>query len=234
MPTHARVYIPVVSAAGIAAMAYAFLDTPWSHDPLRFAAYLVLSLVAAALKLRLPGLTGTMSIGFVFVLLGIAELTAPETMLMACAGVLVQCFWRTQRRPAAVQVLFNMSAVAVSLTLAGRCAQLVRAPGRVETVSMAVATCVYFILNSLLVSGVIAMVERAPLGAVWQRCYLFAFPYYLVGGAVAGLMAASGRELGWKTPLTLLPVMGLAFLFYRICLARYAMPPVPSVKARRA
>jgi len=31
-----------------------------------------------ALKLRLPGLTGTMSIGFVFDLLGIAELTVPE------------------------------------------------------------------------------------------------------------------------------------------------------------
>ena len=95
----------------------------------RFAAYFLLSLMAATLKLRLPGLTGTLSIGFVFVLLGISELTLAETMLMACAGVAVQCLWRAQRRPAAVQVLFSVSAVAVSLTLAFEGAQFVRTTG---------------------------------------------------------------------------------------------------------
>jgi hypothetical protein len=37
---------------------------------------------------------------------------------------------------------------------------------------------------------------------------------------VAGLMAASGRQLGWKPALLILPVMGMAFMFFRLYLAR--------------
>jgi MASE9 protein len=233
MPDRAKVYISLVSAAGIAAMAYAFLDPPWPHDPFRLCTYLLLSLLAATLKLRLPGLTGTMSIGFVLVLLGVSEFTLPETMLIACAGVLVQCLWRAKSRPTAVQVLFNVSAAAISLTLAYGCSQFVRTRFHAEPVSivLAVATCLYFAANSLLVSGVLSLVKREPLRAVWQQCYLYAFPYYLLGGAVAGLMAASTRELGWKPPLLILPAMGMAFLFYRFYLSRLEVAPVAALPA---
>jgi len=231
MGSNAKVYISLVSAAGIAAMGYAFLYPSRPHDLFRFCTYFLLSLLAATLKLRLPGLTGTMSIAFVFVLLGISELTLPETMLMACAGVVVQCLWRAKPRPAAVQVLFSVSAVAISLMLAFECSQFVRTQLHAEPVSivLAVATCLYFMANSLLVSGVLSLVKREPLRAIWQQCYLLAFPYYLLGGAVAGLMAASGHEFGWTPPLLILPVMGLAFLFCRLYLSRLEMLPTAAV-----
>jgi len=198
-------------------MACAFVVPGGLHDLFRFSVYLLLSLVAGTLKLRLPGLTSTMSIGFVFVLLGISEFTPLETMVIACAGVVMQCFWRAQSRPLPVQVIFSVSAVATSLMLAYGCSQAVRAQLHAESVpvAMAAATCLYFMSNSLLVSGVLSLVKREPLRAIWRKCYLFAFPYYLLGGVVAGLVAALSRELGWKLPLLILPVMGLAFLLYR-------------------
>jgi hypothetical protein len=233
MPGNAKAYISLVSAAGIAVMAYAFLDPPWSHDLFRFGTYLLLSLLAATLKLRLPGLTGTMSIGFVLVLLSISELTLSETMLIACAGVVVQCLWRAKPLPASVQVLFSASSVAISVLLAYECSRLVRTQFHSASVSivMAVATCLYFIANSLLVSGVLSLVKREPFPAIWQHCYLFAFPYYLLGGAVAGLIAAAGRDFGWKPALSILPVMGLVYLFYRFYLARLAALPAAAVSA---
>jgi hypothetical protein len=117
--------------------------------------------------------------------------------------------------------------------LAFWCCQFLRARFHVETVSvvLAVATCLYFTANSLLVSGVLSLVRREPLRVIWQQCYLFAFPYYLLGGAVAGLMAAAGREVGWKPPLLILPAMGLIFLFYRFYLARLAMLPATAAAA---
>jgi hypothetical protein len=227
MNNKAKAYISLVSASGIAAMACAFLYLHRPHDPLQFWTYLLLSVLAATLKLQLPGLRETMSIGFVLVLLGISELTFPETMLLACAGAAVQCLWRPKHRTAPVQVLFSVSAVAISLTLAYGCSHLVRTHLHAGSVSvlLAVATCVYFIANSLLVSGVLSLVRREPLRVIWQQCYLLAFPYYLLGGAVAGLMAASGRESGWMPALLILPVIGLAFLFYRFYLAWLAMAP---------
>ena len=230
MPLSAKVYISLVSAAGIAAMACAFFDPPWFSEPGRFAAYFLLSLLAATLKLHLPGLTGTMSIGFVFVLLGIAQLTLPETMLIGCAGAVLQCLWRAHPRPSAVQVLFSVSAVAFSLTIGALGAQFVH--GQPVSLVMAVATCLYFVSNSLLVSGVLSLVKRRPLRMVWQQCYLYAFPYYLLGGAVAALMTQSAREAGWGPSLVILPAMGLIFLFYRMYIARMALAAVPQSDPR--
>jgi hypothetical protein len=231
MPDSAKTHISLVSLAGTGAMVYAFMGAPWTHDALRFCTYFLLSLLAATLKLRLPGLTGTISIGFVLVLVGISELTLPETMLMACAGALVQCFWRAKQRPAGVQVLFSVSAVALGLAVAYECCRWLRlqVPAAPVALVLAVATCLYFLSNSLLVSGVLCLVRRVPLSAIWAQCYLFSFPYYLIGGAVAGLMSASSREAGWQAPLLILPVMGLVFLFYRFYLAQLAMLPAAAV-----
>ncbi len=229
MPANAKFYISLVSAAGLVAMACAFVNLPLSHDLLRFSAYLALSLFAATLKLKLPGLTGTMSVGFVFVLLGIAQLTLPETMLIACAGVVLQCLWRAKVRPAPVQILFSVSAAAIGVMLAYACSTLVRRQLGTDPVSviMAVATCLYFMSTSMLVSGVLSLVKRESFASVWQQCYLYSFPYYLLGGAVAGLMAASSHQYGWTLPLLILPVMGLAYFFYRFYLTRLAIIPEP-------
>lgn len=233
MPVKAKVYIAVVSAAGMAAMLYALLHYPPSHDLLRLGTYFVLSILAATLKLRLPGLTGTMSVGFVLVLLGISELTLAESMLAACAGVIVQCLWRPKRRPEAVQILFSVSAVALSLTLAYQSAQFIRAQIHREPfiILLAITTCLYFLSNSLLVSIVLSLVKGEPLRVVWQQCYMIAFPYYLLGGAVAGLVAASNREFGWTPSLSILLVMGMVFLLYRFYLARFEMLPAAIASA---
>jgi hypothetical protein len=45
-------------------------------------------------------------------------------------------------------------------------------------------------------------------------------------------MAASGRDLGWKPPLMILPMMGLVFLFYRFYLDRLAIPQAVAGTAR--
>lgn len=180
-------------------------------------AHFLLSLLAAALKLRLPGLTGTMSMGFVFVLLGISELTLPATIMIACAGIVVQCYWRARRRPGLTQVLFNIAAVVISADLAYQCVHFVQSRHTDSVpVLMAVATCVYFMANSLLVAGVLSRVEGRPLRAVWERCYMLSLPYNLLGGVVAGLIASSSRELGWRPPLLMLAVMALAYLFCRM------------------
>jgi len=225
MATNTKTYIGVVSTVGTAAIFYALLDSTWPHEPLRFGIYLLLALLASTLKLRLPGLTGTLSIGFVVVLLGIADLSLAETMLIACTGALVQCYWRTLRRPTPIQVMFNLAATAISVVLAYQCARLVelRSHGSSVMIPMAVATCIYFVAGSLLVSGVLSRIESKSLRTIWERCYLLSCPYYLLGGLIAGLVAASSKQVGWQPALLILPVMSLAYLFYRIYLTRLSL-----------
>jgi Ca2+/Na+ antiporter len=90
---------------------------------------------------------------------------------------------------------------------------------------LALAACVFFLSNTLLISGVLCLLEGKPLNKIWQQCYLWSFPYYLVGSAIAGLVTVSSRAIGWRGALLVLPLMYLVYTFYRLYLARVAPEP---------
>src|SRR5215471_6105925 len=96
MPTRAKIFIGGTAAIGIVVVAMSLRH--WhSEDPLRFVCYLAIAIFASSLKVRLPGIDGTMSVNFLFILLGVLELSLPETLLIGCSAALVQCLWRTNQ-----------------------------------------------------------------------------------------------------------------------------------------
>src|ERR1700676_804857 len=108
MRTRAKLYISSAIIVGISVLT-GCLVYDWDFpDPPRYFGYLFLACLGSTLKLKLPKLRGTMSISFLFVLLGVAELTAAETIILGCVAALVQCLWKARKRPSVVQVLFNM------------------------------------------------------------------------------------------------------------------------------
>src|SRR5882757_9030380 len=93
----------VLAALGCFALAL----THWqSSDPVKFACYLGAALLASSLKVTLPGIEGTLSVNFLFTLLGILELTFPETLLIGLASTLGQFYWRPARQLKLVQLVF--------------------------------------------------------------------------------------------------------------------------------
>ena len=128
MTKAAKAYISCVFAAGGLVLAVSVAN--WSlRDPLTWAIYCVLAVAASVVKLRLPGMDGTYSLGFLFVLYGVAHLGLTETVLAGCAGAVAGSLLNTRKRSSLVQVLFNIANVAVSV---GACFLLARvwlAPG---------------------------------------------------------------------------------------------------------
>src|ERR1700724_3752095 len=100
-----------MALAGTCVLGYGALH-PSSRNIAQFICYLLIAILAARLKVRLPGITGTMSVNFLFILLGILELGFSEALALATAAILVQCFYRD--RPSPIQVTFNLSASAVA------------------------------------------------------------------------------------------------------------------------
>src|SRR5437868_5665947 len=89
-----KVYIStvIVVAAGLFATELA----NWrSQSLVWYVCYLVAGLLMARLKVTLPGINGTLSVNFLFILFGIAQMTLPETLVMASAMTAVQCLWHT-------------------------------------------------------------------------------------------------------------------------------------------
>jgi hypothetical protein len=108
MPKNALIYAWTVTALGvIVAASTAMLWQP--RDTPAFLMSLGLALLASTLKVKLPGLTGTISPGFVFLLVAVARLSWSETVAIGVASALVQSLWRAKRRPANLQIGFNVS-----------------------------------------------------------------------------------------------------------------------------
>ena len=215
----ARGFISAVVVCGTSVLTYTVLHGT-SQDPLKFFCYLVIALVASRLKVNLPGITGTMSVNFLFLLLGVLELSFSETMALGCAAVVVQCFDR--ERPVPIQVAFNVCSTALAIAatfVTYRYSLIHRAVGNPSTL-LFLAACVYFVSNTVPVAAVISLTERKSLRKIWSDCYFWSFPYYLVGAGIAGLMGWLNEYTDWQTSLLILPVVFLIYRSYRLYLGK--------------
>src|SRR6267143_4760163 len=105
MPTKAKLYVTSAIAAGLILLA-GCLFYKWDFPDLsRYFGYLALACIASTLKIKLPKIRGTMSTNFLFILIGVAELTMVETVTLGCVAALIQCLWKPRKQPALVQVL---------------------------------------------------------------------------------------------------------------------------------
>ena len=227
MPSQAKAYIAFVIASG--AMLVLLAADWWSSANLRqFLTYLCLAAFASALKVRIPGMEGTISPNFVFLLLGMMALPYSQVVAISLAAALVQSLWASAKRPRFVQVAFSAAAVILSSSLAYGFSHLVQAGSGTESllVSVIFAGSTYFPVNSALVSLVIGLVEGQPLEQVCQRCYAWVFPYFIVGIAFAGLVSSVyAPSAVWKGALVLLPTMVLTYVYFLTRAAR----PVPAM-----
>jgi diguanylate cyclase (GGDEF)-like protein/putative nucleotidyltransferase with HDIG domain len=218
MRTGAKLYIGAILAGGVVCFAHAMAG--WNcRRPLEYLCLLAVALPASALKLYLPGVTGAISVSYVFVLLGILDFSYPETVLVGCLAMFVQCRWRTRHHPNVLHLAFSLAstAIAVSLGFGAYHAMVGRVP---LLFSMATATAAYFLASTLSTAAVVALTESKSLREVWCKSYLWSFPYYLAGGAIAALISICNRRFGLETTVLSLPVVYVIFRSYRLYLGR--------------
>src|SRR2546429_4125935 len=160
----ARVYIAITLLAGLLSLSLGLFHGQWT-EPSRYVCYLALALLASGMKVSLPGVHGTMSVIFVFILVGVRELTLAQTLLMGVLGTAVQCYWKPKTWPKPVQVAFNVASMASATAgpylpfhsrggpvVAGHQPLIFVAPGGT-----------FFLLNTPSVAGVISLTQpKAP------------------------------------------------------------------------
>ena len=221
MSTRTKLFVGITVSLGMVVLCSALLH--WRSDDLtRFACYLAVASLASSLKVQLPGIDGTMSVNFLFILLGVMELSLPETLLIGCTATLVQSIWQARNRLDPVKILFNvfgMMANASALCYASY-HWLDARVGSNKPILLMAAALVFFLANTLPISIVIALTENKSSRKVWANCYFWSFPYYLVGAAAVGLVGIVNSRAGWQTSLLVLPVIYWVYRSYRLYLGR--------------
>jgi len=216
-----KAFVGITMSVGMVVLAFSL--SHWqSQDLTRFACYLFVAVLASGLKVQLPGIDGTMSVNFLFILLGVLELSLPETLVIGCTATLVQSVWQARKRLDPVKILFNvagMMANASSLTYLAYHSLLGRF-GSNKPILLMMAALVFFFANTLPISVVIALTEGKSSRKVWSECYFWSFPYYLVGAAAVGLVGIVNKSAGWQTSLLVLPLIYWVYRSYRLYLGR--------------
>jgi diguanylate cyclase (GGDEF)-like protein/putative nucleotidyltransferase with HDIG domain len=221
MSRRATLFIGTTAAIGASVLAYALAH--WESTGLeRFACYLIIAVLSSGLKIQLPGIDGTMSVNFLFILLGVLELSLPETLIIGCTASLVQCLWQARQKIVPAKVVFNvfgMMANAIGLSYFAY-HRLDGFLGENTPVLLVVTALVFFLANTLPVSVIISLTEDKSPRQVWSECYFWSFPYYLVGAAVVFLVGFVNKHAGWQTSMLVLPIIFWFYRSYRLYLGR--------------
>ncbi len=211
LPNSAKMFVGAVTAVSLVPVISGGLR--WqAHNLLPMLSLLAVTILTSKLKVKLPGLTSTMSVNLPFLLLAVAKLSLFEASLVAIAAGLAQCLGGNSR-PEPVKVLFSVSnlvnAVADSFVVFHH-AGFEGNMGNVVIWTI-LAAVIYFLANTIPVATVIALSENQQASKVWSDFFLWTFPCYAVGTGVAAIVA-SVQTAVW---IPMLPSAAVAFGVYR-------------------
>ncbi len=217
MRFQAKLYIGLFVGGGAWAIYHAI--SGWhSDDLLRFFCNLAACILVSGLKVNLPGIKGTMSVNFLFILIGVSQMSLGETVALGCAGTLVQCVWKAKNPVKPIRLLFSISSMAIAVT--GCYAFCGRLPMKNTPSILLAASLVFFFLNTAPVAGVIALTENRRLAQTWRDCYFWSFPFYVVGASIAWLLCLVSHNFNWLGSLLLMPILFFVYRSYRVYLGR--------------
>ena len=221
LPLSAKAYIFAVSTAGLIILSSGVYLAE-SRDPVRFTIFLALALLCSTFKVSLPGITGTMSANFLFILVGILDFSFSETLAIGCVATTFQCAWKAKKRPRPIQLVFSVTSMAVAIGAAYKLHHVLLATHWMPhpIIALAVTSSAFFLLNTMMVATVIVLAENKSFWPLWQECYFWAFPYYLLGAAIAALLTTFTRQLGWYSSFLGLPIIYIIYRSYNFYLAR--------------
>jgi diguanylate cyclase (GGDEF)-like protein/putative nucleotidyltransferase with HDIG domain len=219
--------VVVVSLGGIAAGAIGFAAGGPS-DLLGLLAVVALVAGGQALALELDG--GTISVSAVGALAGAALFGPKAALPLAVATAAVE--WSSRRTPV-YQLLFNIGALSfASLAAAGVFSIGGEAEGIGTLVTAAAGLAaggVYFVVNTGLLSGAMALEGHDRWRRVWTERFSWLLPHYVAFGAVGGAIALAYEAID----LYGLAVFVLPLLLMRKTMAAYLGHTEKSTKKLR-
>jgi len=182
----------------------------------KFLAFLLVACVAARLRIKLPGITGTMSVNLPFILVAAAEMNTAEALAVGFISTFFQCLAKGKKFNG-MQVAFNCSAITLAVAATRliytthSLASMVSSP----SLRLAVAAAGYALANTVPVAIVIGLTEAASMLRTWLDMLQLSFPYLVASAGVAGLTLTLSQGIGWQVPLAVLPIMAGIFQSYR-------------------
>ena len=220
-----QVYVIAVVVLG----AYVFVAAfPLSlSQPLAFLALLAASCWTSVWKVQLvlPAATGsTLSVSYAANLMALLLLGADAALVVAVGGAWAQCTFRVRERFPVHQTIFSMAAEAVTMHASGMVYVLLSDGQPLQMTAIAkpvvAAISTYFVVNTGLVAGAVALSSRQPVWKVWYDNFLWSGPSFMVAGGAGAFAAVVVTRGEYRLGILLFAPVYLTYRTYSVYLGR--------------
>ena len=227
-------FIGAMILAGLGTAGFAGFASHTLHMPLALA-ILALAAATSKMKVKLPGIDGTMSVNLPFLLTAAVSLSSAEAVLVACISTAVQCWPRKDAKFKPQQMAFNLSMMAFASSTASLMfhAQSFGAWNS-GPLGIALAAATLFLGQTAPVAAIVAFSGGKSAISTWLDLAQLSFPYYVVGAGLTFMVEAVSSHLGWGLALAVFPVMYGIHRSYRMYFGRMAENSQPQVMVRSA
>jgi signal transduction histidine kinase/CheY-like chemotaxis protein len=217
LPRAARVYVSVVIVVGTACLVLSFPRTV--PQPVLFAVLAAFACVTSVWKVNLPIAVAngsTLSVSYAANLMALLLLGPSHAVLIAAAGAWTQCRYKAKAPYPVYRTVFSIAGAAITMAVTG--AVYVWLGGSLPIAALPAAKALvgsigtYFLINTSLVAGAIALSSNRTFAETWRRDFLWSAASFIVAGT-AGALAAVVVQRGdhWVAAVLVAPI----YLTYR-------------------
>ncbi len=238
LPIKAKVMIGIVAVASLCALSFGVVRWQSQAWP-----QLVLLSAAAALssrfKVKLPGLTSSMSGNLPVILLGVTQLGLFASLVVGIVAAIAQSYSSGKSKLKAVQFIFNACTLlnATGLAYLAYHSQVFAggAAATTHTMSLVLAAVTYFLANTAPVASIIGLTEGSNPFALWHKAFLWSFPNYVIGAGLTAMVSAFTTVSGLATIAALITVLFGVYQSYKMYVSRseQTQPQTMSMAAGR-
>src|ERR1039457_2491863 len=225
LPIKAKVMIGMVAVASLCALSFGVVRWQSQAWP-----QLLLLSVAAALssqfKVKLPGMTSSMSGNLPVILLGVTQLGLFASLLVAIVAAISQSYSSGGNKLKPVQFIFNACTLlnAAGLAFLAYHSQILGTHATAHTMSLVLAAATYFLANTAPVASIIGLTEGGNPFALWHKVFLWSFPNYVIGAGLTAIASAFSTMSGLTTAATLIAVLFAVYQSYKMYVDRAEQP----------
>jgi putative nucleotidyltransferase with HDIG domain len=209
MSSKERLYGGLVILAGICSAVLAItLRTETRSDPLLSTLLAVIAFGVSRQRVVIPGFVGNMSAAWLFKMFALLQVSLPQALLVGLLAVLGQTRWSVSGILLIFRLLFNVSCIFLSMVASVVVVDSLRPFDSAPQLMFGclVLGLVYFLMNTGVVSGMLALAKNESFFSLWKETSLWQGSLHLIGAVLVGALTLLEKSLGQTVLLVAAPV----------------------------
>lgn len=206
-----RIFVALMVIAGVVSVAGALRHGVQWH-PYQAVTLIAIAAFTSRLRVKLPGVNGSMSVNLPFLLIAVASLSSFEAILAAAISAVAQTVPSDGASWKPIQMVFNTCMMAFASGTASLLARHSMSGTRIASHLLLLGMPLVFLVGQTLpVSAIISLTDGGSLMKIWLGLVKLTFPYFVLSAGVASIF----RALDHWGVITALVIAAVMYGIYR-------------------